>query len=134
MTREPWHIVIDGHPPRTKKTSNVLARAGRRHVVLPSAAWRRWVKLARIQVCDQPPTVGGTWFLTGWRRERVACRALFYRDADRGDLIGYMQGLADLLENCGILANDRQIISWDGSRLLKDAAHPRVEVTLEEMT
>jgi hypothetical protein len=44
--------------------------------------------------------------------------------------VGYYQGLADLLESRGILANDKHIVSWDGSRLLKDAARPRVELIL----
>ena len=60
----------------------------------------------------------------------VSCSAIFYRDADRGDLVGYMQGLADLLEKRGILKNDRQIVSWDGSRLALDRDNPRVEVLL----
>ena len=34
--------------PRTKKNSNVLARAGRRHVVLPSRAWTKWCDTATI--------------------------------------------------------------------------------------
>jgi hypothetical protein len=58
---------------------------------------------------------------------------LFYRDAERGDAVGYYQGLADLLEKRGVVANDRLIMSWDGSRLLKDSANPRVELTLEEV-
>ena len=39
--------------------------------------------------------------------------------------------LADALEEAGIVENDRLIVSWDGSRLLKDAATPRIEVMLE---
>src|SRR3990167_9800113 len=52
--------------------------------------------------------------------ESVNCRALFYRDANRGDFIGYAQGLADLLEKRGVLTNDVCLVSWDGSRLLVD--------------
>ena len=70
----------------------------------------------------------------GVRTMRLAvplnCRALFYRDANRGDAVGYYQGLADVLEEIGLLADDEHIVSWDGSRLLLDRVNPRVEVTL----
>ena len=58
------------------------------------------------------------------------CRALFYRDAARGDAVGYYQGLADLLEKRGVISNDKWLVSWDGSRLEIDKENPRVEVTL----
>ena len=59
-----------------------------------------------------------------------------------------MQGLADWLHSdrwsapqpgkrpklirkgAGIIEDDVQIVSWDGSRLAKDAARPRIEVTV----
>lgn len=109
--------------PRTKKTSNRLVpgrgrKAGRK-LVLPSAAWVRWVetavfpvKVARLP--DQP----------------YSCRALFYRDRLTGDACGYYQGLADALEKWGVLSDDRFLVDWDGSRLLLDRKNPRVEITL----
>jgi Holliday junction resolvase RusA-like endonuclease len=116
-----WTCVIYGAP-RTKKTSNRLVRAGKRAVVLPSKAWATWVQEAKIRgLSARLPLTAA-----------LNCRAVFYRDADRGDAVGYYQGLADLLEKRRVIANDKQIVSWDGSRLLKDATNPRVEVTLEE--
>ena len=61
------------------------------------------------------------------------CRALFYRDARRGDAVGYYQGLADLLEKRGVIENDAQLTQWDGSRLLLDRENPRVEIELTEV-
>jgi hypothetical protein len=117
-------LVIYGAP-RTKKTSNRLVRAGDRHRVLPSKAWTGWAARARIEVCPgedcQPPPLDGVL---------LNCTALFYRDANRGDAVGYYQGLADLLEKRGVIVNDRCLVSWDGSRLLIDRENPRVEVTL----
>lgn len=114
-----WTLTVLGAP-RTKKTSNVLARAGARRVVLPSAAWRKWAKSAVVLIWSPgcPVTVP------------VNCAAVFYRDADRGDAVGYYQGLADLLEARGVVANDRLLVSWDGSRLAVDRARPRVEIVL----
>lgn len=62
------------------------------------------------------------------------CAAIFYRDALRGDAVGYYQGLADALESAGVLSDDKWIIQWDGSRLAKDAKRPRIEVTLRALT
>lgn len=68
--------------------------------------------------------------MKGYTRLPKPLFQLLCRDADRGDLVGYLQGLADLLEKRGVVANDKWIQSWDGSRLAKDKANPRVELTL----
>jgi len=122
MTRQ--YVILGA--PRTKKTSNRVVRlrgkkAGR-PLVLPSKAWATWCRFAMIQPASGLDVV-----------VPVNCAATFYRDANRGDLVGYMQGLADLLEKRGIIANDRLIVSWDGSRLAVDRDRPRVEITLTEV-
>lgn len=134
-----WHLIVEGAP-RTKKTTNVLAHAGAhqrgRGIVLPSKKWVQWTRTAKIEL-DVGPTPLETWVPIAQHqpiRSDVNCRALFYRDANRGDAVGYYQGLADLLEKRTVIVNDRQIVSWDGSRLLKDAAHPRVELWLEAVS
>lgn len=123
------YVVTVFGPPRTKKTHNQFVQAGRRTVMVPSQRWREWARDARIAVGTishfthfHPPIVGPGIALN--------CAALFYRDANRGDLVGYLQGLADLLEKRGVIPNDKQIAQWDGSRLRKDALNPRVEVVL----
>lgn len=111
--------------PRTKKNSGRIVPRGRRHIILPSEAWsdwadaltpriRQWVAANKLEPIAVP----------------VNCAALFYRDALRGDAVGFYQGLADLLQKAGVLDDDKYVTQWDGSRLLKDAARPRVEVTL----
>jgi Holliday junction resolvase RusA-like endonuclease len=126
--------------PRTKKTSNRIVRVRGRPVVLPSKANETWARAAVLQL------------QSAWRRARsrripdghelvlepraaearpVSVRATFYRDANRGDLIGYMQALADALEIAGVVENDRLIVSWDGTRMLVDRSVPRVELTIE---
>jgi hypothetical protein len=98
---------------------------------MPSAAYSAWDRMAQLQ-------------LAKWRSERatnrtfscwiVPCnvKALFYREALVGDAAGFYQALADTLEKGGIVENDRLIVSWDGSRLFKDADNPRVEVEITE--
>ena len=71
------------------------------------------------------------YLLAGLRlAQPLNCAAIFYRDALRGDAVGYYQALADALESAGIVANDKWIVQWDGSRLRKDAKRSRIEVTL----
>jgi len=98
---------------------------------VPSEAWERWrdsivfwrdpVMFHRSDLRSHLDPI----------KEPVNCAAIFYRDALRGDAVGYYQGLADVLEYYRIVEDDRFIVSWDGSRLEKDAKNPRVEVTLE---
>jgi len=122
-------LVIHGAP-RTKKTSNRLVRAGGRFRVLPSKANETWTNTAVLQLRS-------AWN-RGHRQHPIGVelnvRALFYRDANRGDAVGYYQALADALEAAGVVENDRLCVSWDGSRLLVDRHAPRIEVTLEPAT
>jgi Holliday junction resolvase RusA-like endonuclease len=116
-------LVIDG-PPRTKKTSNRIVTRKRdgRQFVIPSSANEAWTKSAVKQLLVQsyaPPI-----------RTPVTMRATIYREKNLGDLIGYLQAIADALEEAGVVTNDRLIMAFDGSRMLKDAARPRVEIEL----
>lgn len=111
--------------PRTKKTSNRLVPTRRRQFVLPSKAWEKWRDSLTLVTRCSPKEFP--------IKEPVNCKAIFYRDANRGDAVGYYQGLADVLEHYQIVDNDKFIVSWNGSRLDKDAKNPRVEVTLESV-
>ena len=119
-------LVIPGAP-RTKKTSNEISMSGGRKVVKPSPYWLLWRDRCLIWWAKQPLEV---------RRRRihrdveVNCAAIFYRDRRLGDAVGYYQGLADVLEEIQVVANDKQIVTWDGSRLRVDHVNPRVELTL----
>lgn len=125
-----WAFTVLGAP-RTKKNHGERWKPKGSNLTLtvPSKAWRDWLQ-------------GVAFLLPGGRTRlrftdgetllfRVNCRGIFYRDANRGDAVGYYQGLADLLEKTGVVKNDAQIVSWDGSRLLIDRKNPRVEVILE---
>ncbi len=108
--------------PRTKKNSGWRTKLGHQ---MPSHAYLAWEAIAGPQLA----IVRARFKLKFPILTDVNCEAIFYRDADRGDAVGYYQALADCLEKHGILKNDRQIVSWDGSRLRK-AEEPRVEVRL----
>lgn len=109
--------------PRTKKTSNRVLRFGKFNKIMPSEAFIDFQNAALPHLQQQHAG-----------REPIATpvnvRATFYRDANRGDLVGYMTALADVLEKAGVVANDKWIMGWDGTRLDKDAARPRVELEI----
>lgn len=151
-----YRFVIEGVP-RTKKTSNqgvvipvkkdgrpVFGKDGKpkmRAMMFPAEEWREWVKDARIRyeaglitfyqkrallVMDGATT---EWVPLG---APLNCRALVYLgNRQHGDTLGYLQGLADLLEARRVVENDRFLVTWDGSRCVHDGSVPRVDVTLE---
>jgi hypothetical protein len=118
--RESLSLTLYGAP-RTKKTSNQLQRFGGRLKVVPSKAWMRWRDECLKQTNDSMRL----------RDQPYNLCALFYRDADRGDAIGYLQGLADVLQEAGIVSDDKWFTQFDGSRLLVDRERPRVELLIQ---
>jgi Holliday junction resolvase RusA-like endonuclease len=112
--------------PRTKKNHGWRTAAGNQ---MPSHAYMCWNQVAQWHLAEIRGKAAGRGNLP--ITEQLNCRALFYRDAFTGDAVGYYQGLADALQEASIVKDDKLIVSWDGSRLLKDAANPRIEVTLE---
>lgn len=111
--------------PRTKKNHGQILRFGKFNKVMPSKAFMAYQSEAVPRLQAQ--------HLIAPITAPVRVRATFYREKNIGDLIGYMQALADILEKAGVLANDRQIVDWDGTRMTKDAANPRVELDITEV-
>jgi hypothetical protein len=138
--------------PRTKKTSNrivqVKGKDGARGFtkILPSEAHQEWFKAAMQQAPGirlQLSSAGIGLPLEGW----LQVRATFFRDRESGDLLGYLQAIADWMQEpkcnvqgrtvrngAGIIHDDVQIRSWDGSRLAKDASCPRIEVEISVLS
>lgn len=109
-------------PPRTKKNHGQIVTVNGRQIMLPSPEYMQWeAGCSRAAIYDRTaPAI----------TYPVNCTALIYRDRAAGDAVGFYQAIADTLEKLGIVQNDKHIISWDGTRLLKDAENPRVEVIL----
>jgi hypothetical protein len=131
--------------PRTKKTSNRIVSFGKPcysckrrpfQKIIPSEAFEQMEAecMAYAPIIGSKLRAGGVSLPIA---DEVSVRALFFRDADRGDVTGYMQALADVLQEpnqnrkgMGIIRDDRQIVGWDGTRLLKDSVRPRIEVEI----
>jgi len=127
-------------PPATKKTSQRIFRPkGGGIRVVPSKRSKDWEQGAIGQLVGHhlwdEARHGRLPLFTG----RVSVSAQIYRARDVGDLVGYCQAIGDALQGGGgrknrvpcVLADDRQIKSWDGSRLLIDRENPRVELEIE---
>lgn len=114
-------VVIPGAP-RTKKNHSRIVWNGNRPRILPSKAHEEWAEQA-----ERRCTIKGRKAIA----EPVNCRASIYREALTGDAVGFYQAIADLLEKVGVVENDKWIVSWDGTRLMKDAKEPRIELCLE---
>ena len=123
-------FTIEGHP-RTKKTSQRIAVRGRKRVIIPSKVTIEWSNNAQLQLQAQFGKYRGKTFHAG---QHWNLRAVFYRQEETtADLVNHLQALCDVLQAAEVVANDRQIRGFDGSRLEVDEANPRVELTLTEM-
>lgn len=147
------HLVLLG-PPRTKKTSQRVVWLKRKNTapgqkqqfpkILPSEQYEHWFKNVMTYapiINRQVANMGIALPITG----PVGVTALFFREANQGDLTGFMQAVADAIQTpverhgkqvrngLGIIEDDAQIVSWDGSRLLKDAANPRIELDVVQL-
>lgn len=115
---------------RSKKNSKQVVMVGgkncpRRPMILPSKAYKEWEDQARrVAWLDAvvPPLSGP-----------IHIEAHFYCKGTLPDLSGACESIADCLEGI-IYQNDKQIYSWDGSRVHHDLLNPRTEVTIRHET
>ena len=63
----------------------------------------------------------------------IYLRVLYYMpDKRRPDLLNLEQATADILEKARVIENDRNIVSFDGSRIVGiDKENPRCEIIIE---
>lgn len=142
---QPFRFKLFG-PPRTKKTSSRIVAFGRPcyvcrkrpfQKIIPSEAFEEFEARSLTQsvvICAAIRALGISLPIT----EDVQVSALVYRDADRGDMTGFMQAIADVIQaptenrkGMGIIRDDSQIASWDGTRLLIDRDRPRIEIEIK---
>lgn len=107
--------------PRTKKNGGRGSYAGIRQ----KAAYRFYRDCIVAQV--EPMR---THFGLPLPEREYNCRATFYVDTpgERADFNGLNQGLHDALENAGVVTDDWQFRTCDGTRIVFGDDQPRVEV------
>lgn len=113
---------------RSKKNSKRAIMVGgknvpRRPVLLPSKAYQTWEKQARLSAAMQ---------LRGFKAtdKPVHVKVTVYYKGKQPDLSGCLESVGDCLEKY-LWRDDKQIMSWDGSRLHHDKDNPRTEVEME---
>ena len=114
--------------PITKKNSQMIIMAGKRPCIIQSKAYRVYEKLAKEQLasarCRWVPILDAP----------VEVKCLYYLATTRTpDLCNLMAATHDILEHCGVIANDVQIKSVDGSRIVGKDPEPRVEIEIKEL-
>jgi Holliday junction resolvase RusA-like endonuclease len=125
-------LVIEGAPRTKKNSQRILRGRGGRPFVAQSKQHDAWANAAVLQLRSATRRQG--WPFTLPIVAPVNVRALVYRARAVGDLLNYLAAVSDALEAAGVVQDDKLCVSWDGSRLLKDAARPRIEITLEAAT
>jgi Holliday junction resolvase RusA-like endonuclease len=111
--------------PRTKKNHGRRLRRGKYTFNLPSEAFEAFEE-AFLEKFTMPEGAHMIDF-------PVNARVIFFRDALRGDAVGYYQAIADVLQKARVVEDDKWIVSWDGSRLELDRKNPRLEIVLERV-
>lgn len=111
---------------RILKNSKKIIKVGKRRIPVHSDQYKRWAIFAAI-------------FITKAKTNKtpidkpVNLKCLFYlkNHQHEADLSNMYQGIEDILEECGVLENDKLIHSHDGSRKIFDPnEEERVEITL----
>ncbi|OPX91907.1 MAG: Endodeoxyribonuclease RusA [Pelotomaculum sp. PtaB.Bin104] len=107
---------------RIKKNSKRIFSMGKYKKVLPSEAYLLWEENARAFIRQSssimPPLT-----------RPVEVKALCYIKGHKPDLSGALESVGDAMQGI-IWADDKQIFSWDGSRVIHDKDNPRTEITV----
>jgi Holliday junction resolvase RusA-like endonuclease len=115
-------LTIMGQP-ITKKNSQQIIMAGKRPCIIQSKAYRKYEKTAKQQIA----LLGAREPISG----PVAVKCLYYLATARTpDLSNLMAATHDILEGCGVILNDEQIKSVDGTRIIGKDPNPRVEIEI----
>lgn len=120
-------LVLYGRPITKKGHQQIVTnKKTGRPFVIQSAAYRKYEEdCLRQLMAYRGEIIGGP----------VWVKALYHMpDRRQPDLLNLEEATADILEKARIIANDKFIVSWDGSRIVGvDRENPRVEITVKEV-
>ncbi len=117
---------------RSKKNSKRIFKRGKYTAVLPSKAYVKWEEQARLTTVGEAIYKHGyllSDLLKDYYFNHVSVSAQIYFKGPQPDLSGCLESIGDCMEGY-LWENDKQIISWDGSRLHHDLKNPRTELTV----
>lgn len=114
---------------RSKKNSKRVYKRGRFTKVLPSKAYERWEEDARAIAKLELFHPDSDNFIREPLTEDLHVKITAYYKGPQPDLSGCLESVGDCLEGLA-WDNDRQIKSWDGSRVIHCKDFPRTEVEI----
>ena len=126
MTDLLWCATLKGAPRTKKNHQRILRGAGGKPTIAQSKEYIQYEKDCLWQIRSPPRPLAGP----------VNVRCLYYMPTRRRvDLVNLMEATCDILVKAGVLADDCAAIvaGHDGSRVLLDRLHPRVEIEIIEM-
>ena len=120
------NITLIGRPITKKNHQQMVVAGNGRKFLIQSKAYRQYEKdcLKQLMYLYKGKTIEG----------QLSMKCLYYMPTKaKPDLLNLLQASADILEKARVIENDKNIYSFDGSRIMgKDKLNPRCEITLEE--
>ena len=120
------NITLIGRPITKKNHQQMVVAGNGRKFLIQSKAYRQYEKdcLKQLMYLYKGKTITG----------QLSMKALYYMPTKaRPDLLNLLQATADIIEKAKVIENDKNIYSFDGSRIMGvDKLNPRVEILLEE--
>jgi len=121
------NIILLGRPITKKNHQQMVVAGNGRKFLIQSKAYRLYEKdcLKQLMYLYKGKTIEG----------KLSMKALYYMPTKaRPDLLNLLQATSDIIEKAKVIENDKNIYSFDGSRIMgKDKDNPRVEILLEEV-
>jgi len=121
------NITLIGRPITKKNHQQMVVAGNGRKFLIQSKAYRQYEKdcLKQLMYLYKGKTITG----------QLSMKALYYMPTKaRPDLLNLLQATADIIEKAKVIENDKNIYSFDGSRIAGvDKLNPRCEITLEEV-
>ena len=120
------NITLIGRPITKKNHQQIVVSGNGRRFVIQSKAYRQYEKdcLKQLMYLYKGKTIEG----------QLSMKCLYYMPTKaRPDLLNLEQATADILEKAKVIENDKNIYSFDNSRIMGvDKLNPRCEILLEE--
>ena len=120
-------LILTGRP-ITKKNSQIpIKTKSGKFFIIQSKQYRAYEKECLGQILEQYKGEAMT--------EKIRLEAKYYMLTEfRPDLLNLLAATSDILEKAKVIENDKNIVSFDGSRIMgKDKENPRVEIYIEEV-
>jgi len=129
-------LTLTGRP-ITKKNSQIpIKTKSGKFFIIQSKQYRAYEKDCLLQIKEQFPWQITTALHPGLPiTGKLHLEVLYYMpDRRLPDLLNLLAATSDIIEKAGVIENDRDIVSFDYSRIMEaDKENPRAEVFIEEM-